>query len=55
MDPYNQDSGVEAEHLERNKTTDSSRIASAFIEYAAYLVIFLGLLYFLVRYLFPKF
>ncbi|QWU17309.1 hypothetical protein SAMN04487895_104314 [Paenibacillus sophorae] len=55
MDPRYQDSSVEAEHLETHKKADSSLIASAFIEYAAYFIIFLGFLYFLVIYLFPKF
>ncbi|WP_156934200.1 hypothetical protein [Paenibacillus zanthoxyli] len=55
MDPRYQHSSMEAEHLETPKKANSSLIASAFIEYAAYFIIFLGFLYFLVMYLFPKF
>ncbi|WP_438434550.1 hypothetical protein [Gorillibacterium sp. sgz500922] len=34
---------------------DSSLVASTFIKYFAYIVIFFGALYFLVRYVFPMF
>ncbi|WP_169744894.1 hypothetical protein [Paenibacillus durus] len=55
MDPRYQDSSMKAEYLEMQKKANSSLIASAFLEYAAYFIIFLGFLYFLVIYLFPKF
>jgi hypothetical protein len=34
---------------------DSSRVASTFIKYAAYLIIFFGILYFLINYILPMF
>ncbi|MNC83058.1 hypothetical protein D3C75_1368420 [compost metagenome] len=37
------------------KKTDNSEVMSTFIKYAAYLIIFFGVLYFLVRYVFPMF
>lgn len=33
---------------------DSSRVASTFIKYTAYVIIFLGVLYFLARYVLPR-
>ncbi|WP_192043530.1 hypothetical protein [Paenibacillus rhizovicinus] len=47
------DIDVEERHIERK--SDSSLVASTFIKYAAYIIIFFGALYFLVRYVFPKF
>ncbi|GGF95621.1 hypothetical protein [Paenibacillus abyssi] len=44
---------VEERHVE--KKSDSSLVASTFIKYAAYLIIFFGVLYFLVAYVFPMF
>jgi len=44
---------VEERHVE--KKSDSSLVASTFIKYAAYVIIFFGALYFLVRYVFPMF
>lgn len=44
---------IEERHVE-NKS-DSSLVASTFIKYAAYIVIIFGILYFLVRYVFPMF
>jgi hypothetical protein len=44
---------VEERHVERK--SDSSRVAATFIKYFAYIVIFFGALYFLVRYVFPMF
>jgi hypothetical protein len=44
---------VEERHIE--KKSDSSMVAATFIKYFAYIVIFFGLLYFLVRYVFPMF
>lgn len=46
---------VEVERTEVQKKTDSSMVASTFIKYAAYIIIFFGFLYFLVTYVFPKF
>lgn len=54
-DPRYKDSSVEVEHREVQKKTDSSLVASTFIKYAAYIIIFFGFLYFIVKYVFPKF
>jgi hypothetical protein len=40
-------------HIE--KKTDSSLVLTTLIKYAAYLVIFFGILYFLIHYIIPKF
>ncbi|WP_169823384.1 hypothetical protein [Paenibacillus yonginensis] len=48
-------SDVDVEHREIHKSSDSSRVASTFIKYAAYIILFFGFLYFLVRYVFPRF
>jgi hypothetical protein len=37
------------------KKSDSSVVASTFIKYFAYVLIFFGALYFLARYVFPMF
>lgn len=55
MEPANKDRSVEVEHREVHKKSDSSLVASTFIKYAAYIIIFFGALFFLVRYVFPKF
>lgn len=55
MDPNMKDRSVEVERTEVHKKSDSSQVASTFIKYAAYIIIFFGLLYFLVRYVFPMF
>ncbi|MED4604016.1 hypothetical protein P9314_25645 [Paenibacillus validus] len=52
MDPFK---SVDIEKKNVEKKMDSGRVASTFIKYAAYIVIFFGFLYFLVRYVFPKF
>lgn len=44
---------IEERHVE--KKSDSSMVAATFIKYAAYIIIFFGALYFLVRYVFPMF
>jgi len=44
---------VEERHVERK--SDSSKVAATFIKYAAYLIIFFGILIFLIRYVFPMF
>ncbi|WP_187695455.1 hypothetical protein [Oceanobacillus piezotolerans] len=47
------DENVEIEH--REKKTDSSKVASTFIKYAAYVVILLIVLWFLANYILPMF
>ncbi|WP_201755343.1 hypothetical protein [Paenibacillus glycinis] len=47
------DIDVEERHIERK--SDSSLVASTFIKYAAYLIIFFGVLYFLAHYVLTKF
>ncbi|TDQ36749.1 hypothetical protein [Aureibacillus halotolerans] len=39
----------------REKKSDSSKVASTFIKYATYLIIFFGILWFLVKYIVPAF
>lgn len=39
----------------REKKTDSSKVGVAIIKYGAYLVIFFGILWFLINYVFPMF
>lgn len=48
---------IDVEHKSTNREVkhDSSMVASTFIKYAAYIIIFFGALYFLVRYVFPMF
>lgn len=46
---------VEVEHKDVQHKSDSNMVASTFIKYAAYIIIFFGFLYFLVKYVFPKF
>lgn len=46
---------VEIEKTSVEKKVDSSMVASTFIKYAAYVVIFFGALWFLVKYVFPMF
>ncbi|MEC0372551.1 hypothetical protein P9847_27340 [Paenibacillus chibensis] len=52
-EPY--ESNVEVDRTEVHKKSDSSLVAATFIKYAAYIIIFFGFLYFLIRYVFPKF
>ncbi len=40
-------------HIE--KKTDSSLVLTTFIKYAAYLIIFFGIMYFLIHYIIPLF
>lgn len=47
------DREVKETHIE--KRTDNSAVMSTFIKYAAYLIIFFGVLFFLVNYVFPLF
>ncbi|WP_404452415.1 hypothetical protein LG329_18830 [Virgibacillus necropolis] len=44
---------VEVEH--REKKSDSSKVGVAVIKYATYLIIFFGILWFLINYVFPMF
>ncbi|MFC5647561.1 hypothetical protein ACFPYJ_00155 [Paenibacillus solisilvae] len=44
---------IEERHVE--KRMDSSMVMSTFIKYAAYIILFFGALYFLVRFVFPMF
>jgi len=53
MDNRNVD--VEERRVDVQRKSDSSLVASTFIKYFAYIVIFFGALYFLVRYVFPMF
>ncbi|MDO3408487.1 hypothetical protein QWJ34_01765 [Saccharibacillus sp. CPCC 101409] len=46
---------VDVEERRVEKRSDSSLVASTFIKYAAYIIITFGILYFLVRYVFPMF
>lgn len=46
---------VEYEQHHVEKKYDSSLVASTFIKYTAYVLIFFGVLYFLARYIIPKF
>ncbi|WP_164502875.1 hypothetical protein [Metabacillus mangrovi] len=39
----------------REKKTNSSLVASTFIKYAAYLLIFFGIIWFLINYILPMF
>ncbi|MBO9609814.1 MAG: hypothetical protein J7639_27910 [Paenibacillaceae bacterium] len=51
----NEHRNIEVENRTVEKHSDSSKVAAAGIKYAAYLIVFFGLLYFLVRYVFPLF
>lgn len=51
---HNQDH-VEVETRNVEERNDSSQVASTLIKYVAYLIIFFGFLYFLIRYVFPMF
>ncbi|WP_170885440.1 hypothetical protein [Bacillus alkalicellulosilyticus] len=47
------DVNVEERHVEKKQ--DTSTVASTFIKYFAYIIIFFGFLWFLVQYVFPMF
>ncbi|MCM3127787.1 MULTISPECIES: hypothetical protein [unclassified Paenibacillus] len=51
----NSQRNVEVEHKDVQKKSDSSLVASTFIKYAAYIILFFGFLYFLVKFVFPMF
>ena len=53
MNNSHRDVDVEERRIE--KKSDSSLVASTFIKYAAYIILTFGILYFLVRYVFPMF
>ncbi|WP_170307997.1 hypothetical protein [Paenibacillus dakarensis] len=55
MDPRDRRESVEVETRNVEERNDSSMVASTLIKYVAYLIIFFGLLYFLIRYVFPMF
>ncbi|MBW4081566.1 hypothetical protein [Paenibacillus sp. S150] len=55
MEPNYKDRSVEVERTEVHKKSDSSVVASTFIKYAAYIIIIFGILFFLVKYVFPMF
>jgi hypothetical protein len=55
MEPNTKDRSIEVERTEVHRKSDSSLVASTFIKYAAYIIIIFGLLFFLVRYVFPMF
>ena len=55
MDTRNRRDNVEVETRNVEERNDSSLVASTFIKYAAYIIIFFGFLYFLIKYVFPKF
>ncbi len=40
---------------EEEKKSNSSLVASTFIKYAAYLIIFFGIMWFLIQYVLPMF
>ncbi|UCZ52032.1 hypothetical protein LGQ02_14390 [Bacillus shivajii] len=46
---------VEKREEEVEKKHDSSKVASTFIKYAAYIIIFFGVLWFLITYILPMF
>ncbi len=41
--------------VRREEHTDNGLVGATFIKYAAYLIIFFGLLWFLISYVFPMF
>ncbi|MHA6484828.1 hypothetical protein ACX1C1_23340 [Paenibacillus sp. strain BS8-2] len=53
MNSPHQNVEIEERHVERK--SDSSKVIATFIKYFAYVLIFFGFLYFLVRYVFPLF
>lgn len=46
---------VEKKETHIEKRTDPSAVQSTFIKYATYIIIFFGVMYFLVQYILPKF
>jgi hypothetical protein len=54
MDEF-KDVDVEKRNTNIEQRYDKGQVASTFIKYAAYILIFFGFLYFIVRYVFPAF
>lgn len=56
-DPHerNETTNVEVERKEVQHRSEPSMVAATFIKYAAYIILFFGFLYFLVKYVFPEF
>ncbi|MCZ8516218.1 hypothetical protein O9H85_28255 [Paenibacillus filicis] len=50
-----QSRNVDIEQKRIEKKMDSGMVASTFIKYAAYIIIFFGFLYFIIHYVFPMF
>lgn len=51
----NEISNVDVERKSVQEKSEPSMVAATFIKYAAYIILFFGFLYFLVKYVFPKF
>lgn len=49
------DDDIEIEKRNVEKKTDSSKVASTFIKYAAYIIITFGILWFIAQYIIPQF
>lgn len=50
-----QDKNIEVERRTVEKHSDSSKVGVALIKYVAYILIFFGFLYFMVKFVFPLF
>jgi hypothetical protein len=48
------DRDIDIEETKVEKKSDSSLVGSTLIKYVAYLIIFFGILYFLITYIIPK-
>lgn len=51
----NESANVDVERTEVQRKSEPSMVAATFIKYAAYIILFFGFLYFLVKYVFPAF
>lgn len=51
----NENTNVDVERKEVQQRSEPSMVAATFIKYAAYIILFFGFLYFIVKYVFPKF
>lgn len=51
----NMSNDLEKKETHIEKKSDPSAVQSTFIKYAAYLIIFFGVMYFLVKYILPRF
>ena len=54
-DPMDRHDEMDIREKKVEKREDSGMVASTFIKYAAYLIIFFGILYFLINYILPMF